>query len=127
MSLPIGARSKPALFLLVILLIGPLGASAQQDTTPPVLVEFSFAPNPIDVTESDGALTCTARIKDDLAGYDDGGIGRAYFRSPSGLEYFCQFRSGFRTSGDEFATLISSWGADWRAPAASNAPQTSTS
>ena len=55
-----------ALVVLASLVASP--ASAQEHTTPPELVEFSFSPTWIDVSNAPQAVTVTLRKTDNLAG-----------------------------------------------------------
>jgi hypothetical protein len=66
------------------------------DTTPPELVEFDFSPDTIDASTG-GTITFTARITDDLAGFNYGAI---RFSSPSGNQSaFAFFDGSDRISG----------------------------
>ncbi|MBI1738700.1 MAG: hypothetical protein HYR58_05580, partial [Acidobacteria bacterium] len=68
-----------SIFVLVFF-VAAATASAQQDTTPPVLLDYSFSPSAIDTTNSSQDVTFTAHITDDL-----GGLSQACFSfySPS--------------------------------------------
>jgi hypothetical protein len=55
-------------------------AQAQVDTTPPVLADFSFSPDTIDVSDGPQTVTATIQFTDDLAGASFGFVS---FRSPS--------------------------------------------
>ena len=82
--LPFYAQRLRALGLLCILAVlafaGVCPASAQQDTTPPVLVSLDYTPKQIDTTTGPATVTLTAHFTDDLAGVS---YGVAYFISPS--------------------------------------------
>src|SRR3990172_2022426 len=51
-----------------------LPAGAQEDITPPDLVEFSFTPATIDTSAGDATVTVTARIGDSPAGFVSGSL-----------------------------------------------------
>jgi hypothetical protein len=75
-----------------------VGASAQiSDTTPPVLVDFSFTPDAVTAVGGPGMVTVTARFTDDLAGIPFGVFGR--FTSTS---FQVQYVYMPRISGDQF-------------------------
>jgi hypothetical protein len=66
---------KPSFFVCLMaftLLFVP--AQAQEDVTPPELVEFSFSPASIDVSAGSQNVTFTLRITDDVSGFFDSGI-----------------------------------------------------
>jgi elongation factor P hydroxylase len=50
------------------------------DTSPPEIVSFDFTPKTVDVSNGPAEITFTARILDNLSGFDNGNF---YFRSPS--------------------------------------------
>lgn len=52
-----------------------------EDTSPPVLTDFSFSPSQVDVTAGSATVTVTFGFTDDLSGV---GGGHAFFTSPSG-------------------------------------------
>ena len=73
-------------------------AQAQfSDITPPELVEFSFAPNSIDLSGGPQDVTVTLRVTDDLSGTS---FVTLNFQSPSGQQVV-RVNAG-RTSGDSF-------------------------
>lgn len=84
-----------SVYTLVLGCLSLIPAYAQtSDTTPPVLVSFSFTPTSVDVSAGPQTVTVTARITDDLSGES---YGYVYFYSPSDqyvLGYFA------RISGD---------------------------
>jgi len=91
-------RLVPALFAVLLFLVAPVTTIAQQDTTPPVLLELSFTPTAIDTTNSSQDVTVTARFTDALSGFSDGCV---YFSSPSqALNRVGCFGSYNRISGD---------------------------
>ena len=74
------------------------GASAQiSDTTPPVLVDFSFTPDAVTAIGGPGVTTVTARVTDDLSGISF--VVSAYFTSTS---FQRQYVTMVRISGDQF-------------------------
>ena len=92
-------KQRFVLAALIFVLISVPSIYAQEDVTPPVLVEFSFTPTTVDVTAGSADVTVTARITDDLSGFGGGGF---LFRSPSGQQSAgLNFGSGNRISGDE--------------------------
>jgi hypothetical protein len=65
-------------FLLISM---PTDLYAQEDTTPPELVEFDFNPKTIDVSAGSQDVTFTLRLTDDLSGLNHVSVG---ITSPSG-------------------------------------------
>ncbi len=68
------------------------------DFTPPVLQSFSFSPASISTGSASQIVTATARITDDLSGFNQAGSVR--FVSPSGQQSVSKSFSGSRISGD---------------------------
>ena len=68
----------------------------QQDLTPPVLVDFAFAPTAVDVSAGSASVTVTLRVTDDITGL---GYGDVMFVSPSGHLVGTEFNSDHRVSG----------------------------
>jgi hypothetical protein len=94
-----------SIFLCVVMIAAvfaagvPLNVGAEEDTTPPVLVEFSFTPTTIDVSAGPAVVTYTLRITDDLSGFVHGYVG---VFSPSGQQDQGRYiYSHHRISGDE--------------------------
>jgi len=84
-------------FLTILLINFPINLYAQtEDTTPPQLVEFDFAPKAIDISSGPQDVTLTMRITDDLLGVSSGTI---FFQSPSG-QHNVTAGIGNRISGD---------------------------
>ena len=77
----------PALrIILAAFVAGALFSSpavAQEDTTPPELLSFSFTPTMIDVTAGPATVTASLRVTDDLAGVSNAVV---RFQSPSGQQ-----------------------------------------
>ena len=91
-------RIIPVLFAVLLFFVAPATTSAQQDTTPPVLVSLDYTPKAIDTTRSSQDVTVTVRITDDLSGLFFGCVG---FQSPSGRQgHGTCFGDGNRISGD---------------------------
>jgi hypothetical protein len=67
------------------------------DTTPPHLISLSFDPAVIDTSSGPQQITVTARITDDLSGFETSGV---TFFSPSGQTISGTFHASNRTSGD---------------------------
>lgn len=61
-------RHAPALLVLIALLSVSSNASAQVDTTAPVLLDFSLEPLVVDVGAADAQLDWCATVRDDLSG-----------------------------------------------------------
>ncbi|MBC8085994.1 MAG: hypothetical protein H7Z40_01915, partial [Phycisphaerae bacterium] len=75
-----------------------LPASAQtSDVTPPILVNFSFAPTSIDVSSTAQTVAVTMQVTDDLSGVSSVSVN---FRSPNGLQTLSGFAT--RTAGTAF-------------------------
>ncbi len=78
---------KFALICLLFIALGVLlvpSAHAVDDVTPPVLVDFSFTPTTVDVTNGPATVTFTAHITDDLSGIQQGTV---FLQSPAGGGY----------------------------------------
>lgn len=72
-----------SLFFAFLLIALPIDLYAQvEDTTPPVLVDFSFSPTTVDVATGAVTVTATSRVTDDISGLSDIIV---HFESPSGL------------------------------------------
>jgi hypothetical protein len=85
------------LVLFAVLLLAP-AAFAQQDTTPPALVQLDFSPKTIDVGVSDAVVNCTVQVSDDLSGFLSGFV---RFNGPS-VSHQCSFGASNLISGDRF-------------------------
>ncbi len=92
-----GVSITEAVIFACLLISMPTILYAQEDTTPPELVELDFMPKTIDVTSSSQTVTFTARIIDDLSGFRMGSI---HLRDPSGYAPFFGNASFSRISGD---------------------------
>lgn len=68
------------------------------DFTPPVLQSFSFSPASVSTGSASQTVTATARITDNLSGFNQAGSVR--FVSPSGRQSVSKSFSGSRISGD---------------------------
>lgn len=79
--------------ILALLLSG--AAVAQQDTTPPVLLDFDFAPKVVDVSEGPVSVTIVWHVSDDISGVI---IKSAQVHSPSGIGQ--KVANGVLVSGD---------------------------
>src|SRR5581483_3884292 len=95
-------RVRQTQFLLfsiaVTILMIPVVVAAQ-DTTPPALASFSFAPTSINVGSAAQDVTVTIRVTDDLSGVYDGAV---FFYSPSGQQWrAATFFESDRISGDD--------------------------
>ena len=73
------------IFFTILLINLPNHLLAQEDTTPPELVEFSFTPSAIDVSSGPQIVSTTFRVTDDLSGSDHPNV---IFYSPSGTEMY---------------------------------------
>jgi len=76
----VGISVKSAAIACAVLLVA-MPSRAQEDTTPPALVGFSFSPSSVDVTAGPANVKFTAHITDDLAGVGSWGVD---FCPPSG-------------------------------------------
>jgi hypothetical protein len=57
-----------SIFFTILLINFPIDLYAQEDTTPPELVEFNFTPKSIDVSTDPAEVKATIRVTDDLSG-----------------------------------------------------------
>lgn len=90
--------SRTAVLLAVLFLLPASGINAQSDFTPPVLQSFSFSPTSVNTANTSRTVTVTARITDDISGFNQAGGVR--FLSPSGQQFAFKSFSGSRISGD---------------------------
>jgi len=81
---------------LIFVLVLAQDAFLEEDTTPPNLVNFSFAPTEIDTSFGPQTVTVTARVTDDLSGVSNDVPVR--FVSPTGQQG--NVGQLYRTSGD---------------------------
>jgi serine protease len=92
---------------IVFLLLTPTVLYAQQDVTPPTLVQVHFAPAQIDTSTGPQTITVTVHIIDDLSGLKWAAL---YFRKPGTTQqvhieyqptYMPSEFAGYRLSGDD--------------------------
>ena len=67
-------------FFTILIIALPINLYAQEDTTPPSVLSFSFTPTTVDISTSPQTFTSTMRITDDISGFNWSSV---YFRSPS--------------------------------------------
>lgn len=65
--------------LVTMLIVTGKPVVAQQDITPPALLEVKFNPEQIDTSKGPATITVTVHVTDDLSGFYDGAL---YFRNP---------------------------------------------
>lgn len=65
--------------MLAVLLLWPSTAQAQEDVTPPVLVDATFEPEVFDTGKSAQTITVTVHMTDDLSGVEHAAL---FFRNP---------------------------------------------
>ena len=81
---------------IVILMTTSSSIAQDSDTTPPQLVNFSFSPSTVDVSDGPQTITATFEVTDDLAGVSYAWV---MFRSPSNIQYQYLYANTL-TSGD---------------------------
>lgn len=88
----------PLIAGFVLLLAGFVTAYAQQDITPPVLLDVKFEPERIDTGNGPATITVTVHVTDDLSGVEDVGL---FFRKPGTTQQAqVEFRPGEIIEGD---------------------------
>ncbi len=86
--------------LVVAFLLFTSTARTAEDTTPPELVDFNFAPNTINVSSASQDVTFTMQITDDLSGVY---YGKLYFQNHSGGNSVGAYvYASDRISGDQY-------------------------
>lgn len=91
------------------------------DTTPPVVASATFAPDSIDVSDSDQVVTLDLRVTDDVAGLDSSGFPNQYtgsLWSPSAGRYLIATAYFVQASG---SSLDGTWRLTWTLPQYSEA------
>lgn len=63
-------KRSAAICFAVALLLSPVApyAAAQEDLTPPVLLDVQFSPEQVDTSKAPATLTVTVHVRDDLSG-----------------------------------------------------------
>ena len=89
--------SRLAIVIALIALV-PIGAFAQPDTDPPVLVDFDFNPKSVDVTNGSAVITCEITATDSPAGVSN--VNCNFSTGSSGPIHSCG--TGTPTSGTVF-------------------------
>ena len=100
--IPRGDRRFLLVFALVAAAIIGGPASAQEDTQPPVVADFSFTPSSVDTSTGDQTIAVTVRVTDDVAGLETAPslLGRILFASPSGTTHvFAEVHPSHLVSG----------------------------